>query len=281
MIRTAPISHEWGWIVVKPFLAFERIALFAGDDNACSAVHHLAHRLSTREKNQRGDFARSHNAMSNRSSTFLFAILAGFLPLTAFGQAANQAPAPPQAAPPVAPATTTTTTTTTAAPAPATTATTSTTETVPSEGIVLQTRVFVVRNGKQIPLDRDLVLPDGTRVAVDGTITASDGRILTVPRGHMLSTDGRLIPAPPLPDVGVSGLGPATGSISGGPARGTVSSGPATGTISTGPATGVISSGPARGNTSTGPARGTQSSGPSTGTPSTGPATGGTRSSDR
>ena len=91
------------------------------------------------------------------------------------------------------------------------------------------------------PLDRDLVLGDGTRVAPDGTITSPDGRVVSVPRGHMLSMDGRLIPAPLAPELpgSISGLGPATGIISSEPARGTVSSGPATGTPSSGPATGA------------------------------------------
>lgn len=54
-------------------------------------------------------------------------------------------------------------------------------------------KVMMVMAGKNMPLDKELTLNNGTKVAVDGTVTMKDGMKMTMKEGDMMTMDGEIM----------------------------------------------------------------------------------------
>jgi len=51
-------------------------------------------------------------------------------------------------------------------------------------------KVMMIKEGKSMPLDKEITLSDGTKVTVDGTVTMKDGKKMMMKEGDMMTMDG-------------------------------------------------------------------------------------------
>jgi hypothetical protein len=54
-------------------------------------------------------------------------------------------------------------------------------------------KVMMIKEGKSMPLDKEITLSDGTKVTVDGTVTMKDGKKMMMKEGDMMSMDGEMM----------------------------------------------------------------------------------------
>lgn len=51
-------------------------------------------------------------------------------------------------------------------------------------------KVTMVMGGKSMPVDKEVALTNGAKVAVDGTVTMKDGKTMKMKDGEMMGMDG-------------------------------------------------------------------------------------------
>jgi hypothetical protein len=61
-------------------------------------------------------------------------------------------------------------------------------------------KVLTMRNGNLTPLAEETILPDGTRVQVDGTVVMNDGSSRAMMEGETLYMGGRIMDMANKPD---------------------------------------------------------------------------------
>jgi hypothetical protein len=54
-------------------------------------------------------------------------------------------------------------------------------------------KVMMIKEGKSMPLDKELTLSNGANVTVDGTVRTKDGKTMMMKEGDMMSMDGEMI----------------------------------------------------------------------------------------
>lgn len=54
-------------------------------------------------------------------------------------------------------------------------------------------KVMMIKEGKGMPLEKELTLGNGAKVTVDGTVTMKDGTKMTMKDGDMMSMDGEMV----------------------------------------------------------------------------------------
>lgn len=54
-------------------------------------------------------------------------------------------------------------------------------------------KVMMMKEGKSMPLDKEITLTNGSKVAVDGTVTMRDGTKMTMKEGDMMTMDGAMM----------------------------------------------------------------------------------------
>jgi RNase P/RNase MRP subunit p29 len=54
-------------------------------------------------------------------------------------------------------------------------------------------KVMMIKEGKSMPMDKEIALSDGTKVTVDGAVTMKDGKKMMMKEGEMMSMDGEMI----------------------------------------------------------------------------------------
>ena len=54
-------------------------------------------------------------------------------------------------------------------------------------------KVLMVMAGKTMPMDKELVLSNGTKVTIDGAVTMKDGMKTTMKEGDMMGMDGEMM----------------------------------------------------------------------------------------
>ncbi len=54
-------------------------------------------------------------------------------------------------------------------------------------------KLLVMKDGKVVPMDRDMALENGTKVMLDGTLVMSDGNTLKLGEDDMIFMDGKLV----------------------------------------------------------------------------------------
>ena len=54
-------------------------------------------------------------------------------------------------------------------------------------------KVMMIKEGKSMPMDKELTLTNGTKVTADGTVTMKDGTKTMMKEGDMMSMDGEMM----------------------------------------------------------------------------------------
>ena len=54
-------------------------------------------------------------------------------------------------------------------------------------------KVMMIKEGKSMPLDKELTLSNGSKVTVDGTVTMKDGTKMVMKDGDMMTMDGEMV----------------------------------------------------------------------------------------
>jgi hypothetical protein len=54
-------------------------------------------------------------------------------------------------------------------------------------------KVMMIKEGKSMPMDKELTLTNGSKVTVDGTVTMKDGTTMMMKEGDMMSMDGEMV----------------------------------------------------------------------------------------
>lgn len=54
-------------------------------------------------------------------------------------------------------------------------------------------KVMMIMQGKNMPLDKELTLTNGSKVTVDGTVTMKDGTKMMMKEGDMMTMDGEMM----------------------------------------------------------------------------------------
>lgn len=54
-------------------------------------------------------------------------------------------------------------------------------------------KVMMIKEGKSMPLDKELTLGNGAKVTADGNVTMKDGTKMMMQEGHMMSMDGEMV----------------------------------------------------------------------------------------
>jgi hypothetical protein len=54
-------------------------------------------------------------------------------------------------------------------------------------------KVMMIKEGKSMPLDKELTLGNGAKVTADGAVTMKDGTKTMMKEGDMLSMDGEMV----------------------------------------------------------------------------------------
>ncbi len=59
-------------------------------------------------------------------------------------------------------------------------------------------KMKMMKDGKEIPMDKEMTMKDGTKVMPDGMCTKKDGTTMTMKNGDMMDMDGKMgkMPAP-------------------------------------------------------------------------------------
>ena len=54
-------------------------------------------------------------------------------------------------------------------------------------------KVMMIKEGKSMPLDKELTLSNGAKVTVDGTVTTKAGNKMMLKEGEMMDMDGQMV----------------------------------------------------------------------------------------
>ena len=58
--------------------------------------------------------------------------------------------------------------------------------------MMMDGKMKMVKNGKEIPMDTDMTMGNGTKVMADGMCTKKDGTTMTMKNGDMMDMDGKM-----------------------------------------------------------------------------------------
>jgi hypothetical protein len=53
-------------------------------------------------------------------------------------------------------------------------------------------KMMMMKDGKEMPMEKEMTMKDGTKVTTDGTVTKKDGEKITMKEGDMMTMDGKM-----------------------------------------------------------------------------------------